>query len=63
MAAQLGVFGVVYHPHTATTQFLHNTVVRNGFADHTIRTETKDRERELIVNGCYLLRCDKSIED
>lgn len=36
MAVQLEVFGFVHHTHPAATEFLQNTVVRDGFADQAI---------------------------
>ena len=35
-AMQPRVFGLIHHTHTAAAEFLDNTVVRDGLADHAV---------------------------
>jgi hypothetical protein len=34
MAAQLEVFGLVHHTHTAAPELLQDAILGDGFADH-----------------------------
>jgi hypothetical protein len=37
-AMKLYILGFVNHTHPATTQLLHNAVVRNGLPDHGLKS-------------------------